>query len=46
MHFYVSFRILFGDFLSHARKIKFQALGFNVGLRYRKSCFREKTSGC
>ena len=30
------FSILHGDFLGHARKIKFHALGFNVGLRYRR----------
>ena len=44
--FYVSFRILFGNFLSHDRKTKFQALGFSVGLRYRKSSLREETSRC
>ena len=42
--FYVSFRIKYGDFLGHVRNTKFRALGFNVGLRYRKSSFREETS--
>ena len=38
------FRILCSDFLGDARKIKLQALVFNVGLRYRKSTFREEAS--
>ena len=44
--FHVSFRILYGDFHGHARKKKFQVLGFDVSLWYRKCCFREETSRC
>ena len=39
-------KTIYGHFLGLARKTKFQVLGFNVGLRYRKSSAREETSRC
>ena len=37
----MSIRMFYENFLVHARKTKFQPLGFDVGIRVRKSFFRE-----